>query len=54
LYQNGHFELFNIKNDPGEQHNLMATMPEEFAKMKKELLAWRKSMGIEVRLPDTK
>ena len=48
MYQNGQFELFNIKNDPGERHNLIATMHEKFAEMRQNLLDWQTSMGIEV------
>jgi hypothetical protein len=30
--------LFNIKIDPGEEHNLIATMPEKLAEMKQKML----------------
>jgi arylsulfatase A-like enzyme len=48
LYRDGQFELFNIKNDPGERHNLAAMTPERFAEMKQKLIDWRASMGIKV------
>ncbi|HKD36438.1 MAG TPA: sulfatase-like hydrolase/transferase, partial [Pirellulales bacterium] len=48
IYQGEHFELFNIKTDPGEKHNLIATTPEKFGEMKQKLLDWRASLGIKV------
>jgi arylsulfatase A len=48
VYQDGHFEMFNIKKDPAETQNLVAAMPEKFAEMQKKFLDWQKSLGIEV------
>jgi hypothetical protein len=47
-YQDGRFELFNLKKDPNESQDLAAAMPEKLAEMKAKLLDWQKSLGIEV------
>jgi arylsulfatase A-like enzyme len=54
IYYDGHFELFNIKKDPKESHDLIAEMPEKFAELKKSLLNWQTSMGIDVPKPEVK
>jgi arylsulfatase A-like enzyme len=36
----GEFELYDLKADPLETHDLSAEQPELFAKMKKDLLSW--------------
>lgn len=51
FYHDGHFELFNIKNDPDEKHDLIQEMPQKFAELKKELLDWQKHMGIKLPTP---
>ena len=54
IYHDGHFEMFNIANDPDEKHNLIAEMPEKFAEMKAKLVDWQKSLEIEVPKPEAK
>ena len=41
----GALELFNLREDPGERHNLVAAMPEKARDMYKQLKAWRISIG---------
>ena len=53
-YQDGRFELFNLKQDPNEAHDLAAEMPEKLAEMKAKLLDWQQSLGIEVPRPEAK
>ena len=50
-YHNGRFELFDIKKDPDEQHDLAAQMPSKLAALKEKLIAWQKSLGIVVPQP---
>ena len=54
IYHDGHFEMFNIKNDPDEKHNLIDEMPEKFAEMKAKLIDWQKSMKVEVPKTEAK
>ena len=39
-------ELYNIREDIGEHHNLAAKQPEKVASMKAALLAWQKELNI--------
>ncbi len=51
IYHDGHFELFNLKDDPNEAHDLSAAMPEKLAAMKTKLRDWQKSLGIQLPQP---
>jgi arylsulfatase A-like enzyme len=44
-YDNDRVELFNIKNDIGEKHDLSKEMPEKTAEMLKMVRDWRKSIN---------
>ncbi|MHC4122722.1 MAG: sulfatase [Planctomycetota bacterium] len=48
FYEEG-IELYNLKNDIGEKHNLAEKMPEKAAELKKMLEDWKKTVG--ARLP---
>lgn len=37
-------ELFDVVNDPGEQHNLIDTQPEIAEKLEQELIKWQHSV----------
>lgn len=37
-------ELFDVVNDPGEQHNLIDTQPEIAEKLEQELIKWQQSV----------
>jgi arylsulfatase A-like enzyme len=41
----GKFELYDLKNDPKEAHDLSAGQPERAARMRGELLAWNASIA---------
>ena len=41
-FENGTVQLFNLKDDLGEQKNLAAAEPEQTAKLLAKLRAWRK------------
>ena len=43
-------QLFNLTDDPGEQHNLAGNEPEKVTEMAEKVIAWRKSMPVEVAL----
>jgi arylsulfatase A-like enzyme len=40
--EGGRVELFNLKNDPNEEKNLAASMPDKAAALSKTLRAWQK------------
>lgn len=39
------YQLYNLKNDIGEQHNLAASMPEKIEGLKRDMEAWRQSVN---------
>lgn len=43
--QKDYFELYNIKDDPYEQHDLAGKMPEKVEELKKRMYAWRKEVN---------
>ena len=43
-FEDGALELYNLKEDIGEQNNLAKTMPEKAAELHKLMLAWRKKV----------
>jgi arylsulfatase A-like enzyme len=45
VYETGAVELYNLKDDIGEQRDLSAEMPELTARMKKKLHDWRTESG---------
>lgn len=44
-YENYRVQLFDLKNDPGEQHDLSREMPEKVKQLKKMLDDWRISIN---------
>ena len=51
-FENGTVQLFNLKDDLGEQKNLAAAEPEQTAKLLAKLRAWRKEVG--AKMPTSK
>lgn len=51
FYEDGKLELYNLRKDIGEQHNLAAQMPDRAAKLQKMLHNWRAS--VDARMPTT-
>lgn len=41
FFEDGHLELYNLRNDIGETKNLAAEMPEKAGELHKKMLAWR-------------
>lgn len=51
-FENGALELFNLRNDLGEKHNLTAQEPERTRQLHQQLQAWRKSVGAALPTPN--
>lgn len=47
-FENYNVQLFNLKNDLGEQHDLSKQMPDKVKQLKDMLHAWRKNVGAEM------
>jgi arylsulfatase A-like enzyme len=45
-------ELYNLKDDIGEQHNLAAQMPAKVEELRNRLHAWRKEVGAQMPTPN--
>lgn len=45
FFEDNHIELYNLKEDLGEQRNLAASMPEKAAALRGMLHAWQKEVG---------
>ena len=44
-YEDGRVELYNLKDDLGEQNDLAASMPDKGAELRRMLHAWRNEVG---------
>jgi arylsulfatase A-like enzyme len=44
-YENGAMELYNLRDDIGEEHNLAKKLPEKAAELRSMLRRWRKQVG---------
>ena len=49
-YEDNSVELYNLKNDIGEKHDLAKVMPEKAAELQGMLAKWRKQMN--ARMPE--
>ena len=52
FFSDMHVELYNIRNDISEQHDLAAKMPEKVNEMRNRLHAWRKEVGAQMPTPN--
>ncbi|MBX6314651.1 MAG: sulfatase [Isosphaeraceae bacterium] len=52
FYEDGHVELYNLKDDPGEQHDLAAQKPELATRLRQRLAAWRESVDAQMMTPN--
>ena len=52
VFETGKAELYNLKDDIGETHNLAAKNPELVAKLKKMLQSWRELTGSKPATPN--
>ena len=48
FFDKGTVELYNLKEDIGEQHNIAEKMPKKAAELQKRLKAWRLKVGAKV------
>ena len=48
FYGEGRVELYDLNDDPGETNNLAEAQPEKVAKLKKQLDAWKNTIGVYV------
>ncbi len=46
------FELYNLKDDPGEKNDLSDELPEKVEELSKLLRKWRKSVGAQLMTPN--
>ena len=52
FYEDGRVELYDLKADPDEQHDLAATEPKKAAELRSELHAWRSRVGAQAPTPN--
>jgi len=51
-YEDGHIELYDLRNDPGEQHNVAADRPHDAARLRARLRAWCEEVAAQMPLPN--
>lgn len=51
-FENGTVQLFNLKNDIGEQHDLAQAEPQQAAKLLEMLRKWRRRVGAQMMEPN--
>jgi len=54
FFEDGHLELYNLKDDIAEKNSLAETMPEKTRELHQKLLAWRKEMDAKMPRPNPK
>ncbi len=52
FFEDNHLELYNLKDDPGEDTNLAAAKPDLAKELHARLIAWRASVGGELPEPN--
>jgi arylsulfatase A-like enzyme len=52
FFEDGRLELYNLKDDIGEQHNLANQMPDRVKQLHGQLVAWRKQIGAKMPTPN--
>jgi arylsulfatase A-like enzyme len=52
-YENGRIELYNLKNDIGERHDLAAEMPKKAAELRRMLHKWRRQTNAKMPTPES-
>jgi arylsulfatase A-like enzyme len=48
FYQDDHVELYDLKRDIGEQHDLARSRPQQAAQLRKKLAAWRQAVNAQM------
>jgi len=51
-FENGTVQLFNLREDIGEQHDLASERPEKVADLKQKLRHWRREVGAKMMPPN--
>ncbi len=52
FYEDGRGELYNLKEDPAEKHDLAAKWPEAVASLRQKLAKWRMEMNAQMPMPN--
>jgi arylsulfatase A len=52
FYEDGQLELYNLKDDIGEKHDLAAKMPDKVKELHQMLTDWRKSVAAQMPTPN--
>jgi uncharacterized sulfatase len=52
FFEDGHLELYNLREDIGETNNLAANKPEKARQLQARLAAWRKSVDAAMPVPN--
>jgi len=52
FYEDNHVELYNLRDDIGEQRDLAATLPEKAERLRQKLHAWRVQVGAQMPTPN--
>ena len=52
FFEDNHLELYNLKDDLSEKHNLAAEMPEKATALRDKLHAWRDSVDAALPRPN--
>ena len=53
-FEDKHVELYNLKDDLGEQKDLVAAEPEKAAELRDRLHGWRKTVGAQMPVVNLK
>jgi len=53
FFETGKRELYNLKDDIGEKHDLAGSQPDKLKELHDKLLAWRKQIGAPMPTPNT-
>jgi arylsulfatase A-like enzyme len=54
FYEDGFTELYNLREDIGERRNLVRSNAAKASELRRDLAAWRKSVGAQMPIPDPK
>jgi arylsulfatase A-like enzyme len=52
FFEDDHAELFRLRDDPAEEHDLAAAQPEKTAELRSKLRAWREKVGAQLPTPN--
>ncbi|MCP5110682.1 MAG: hypothetical protein GY953_07595 [bacterium] len=52
FYEDGHVELYDLREDIGETRNLAPALPEKARELQRKLDRWRKSVGAQMPVPN--